>query len=331
MELVRACAGRERRPRALDGDRAPPGADRARVRRTCRADQARRPAWSGDREIPPEAFVRRRTEGRTVDASGPAWTAVADAVDALSAGSPAAGEGPGPVGVRHGATAYYVAPRAPVGLGDVGTRLGKETPLLYVRHRGCRGDPGGSPPWGGGRGSEGGEVEPASIFHPRRRTWPWVLLAAVALYLLLPRPKRGARHVALAPERPPSRCRTSSARCRFAVFFGLSLVGIASQMATTAATPGGRLADADADRLWAMSLFGPGSSPSQPTTPRCASDCCPTDWSVSPSPVRPRVPTRRSRPSRSAPRRRRRRRVGSVGSSASSTGAVRTHAPRQEP
>lgn len=214
------------------------------------ADQARRPAWSGDRKLPLDDFVRERTKDRMTRVTGDAWARVAEAATALERGTAIPPDAPGPVGTRHGGSGFYVAPNAPF-LGDVGSRLGERTPLLYLRL-----DDDAATPWLTAlwlAGSEGGDVEPSSIFHPHRYLWPWVLLATLALYVFLPRPRREANTLRSHP-RAAVVMPDVLGTLLFGAFFGLSLF-LASDMSST-----GHPLAADwivpTLILWAFSLSG---------------------------------------------------------------------------
>ena len=212
------------------------------------ADQARRPAWSGDREKPLAEFVRERTRDRIVDVSGPQWVELAERAELLGRGKLPA-HAPD-VGERFGAKALYVAPDAAF-LGALGTRLDEDNSFLYLRIESATG-----PRWLGAAwrpGSEGREVEPSTIYYPKRHLWPWILIATLAVYVLVPRPRRRPDTLRSNP-RAAVVMPDVVGTLIFASFFGLSLV-LAAQMATSGQPLAG---DWIVPTLvvWALSLFG---------------------------------------------------------------------------
>ncbi len=152
-------------------------------------EQRDRPGWSEDRKMTPEQFVAEETKDRRFDADPAAWKAVSEAARALSRGDAV----PSPFSGRVGKgsilwTALYLDPAADP-LPSMRPALSEDRPVAYVAVPAA----GGKTTWllaNWKSPKDARGIEPSSLLFPRRPLAPWPILAALALYVVLPRPKR---------------------------------------------------------------------------------------------------------------------------------------------
>lgn len=151
--------------------------------------QQRSPKWMDASRLELDAFIADQTADRLVQVQGPDWTALQAAAEGLARGdSPEAGDS-----FRRGLgmmqeSLFFLPDESPVS--EVAGRLSLERPFTYaavVRADGVR--------YLAVNLQSPADVTgyaPSGLLYPLRRHAPWLLLAGLAAYLALPRPRRHA-------------------------------------------------------------------------------------------------------------------------------------------
>ncbi len=155
------------------------------------ATQRRKPAWDDASRLPLAEFIAAQTRDRLITVPDPAsWDALAWAATEVAAGRDPAAPFADRVGRRFGTDAIYVNPDAEP-IRDVAATLDDERTFTYVAVPGLV--------RGGKRYLEAtylrprdmGGLEPGRLARPNRRWAGWILLVGLAVYVVLPRPRRG--------------------------------------------------------------------------------------------------------------------------------------------
>lgn len=214
------------------------------------AMQRRLPRWSSDAKLEPAAFVASVTGQRTSRGDAAAWARVLAAAEDVALGRPP----PAPFDARRGrgrgGEAVYLTPDDPTVRG-LDPPVDDARPVAFVPVERDGGVRWLQATWLSPR--DASSVTPSRLLHPLRGVSWLVLLAAIALYVLLPRWKRG-----------PSTA--SYHRVRAVVLpdvLGLLMTGLflaLPMFVVPASSPGGSLFSGDWVALtaisWAMAGFG---------------------------------------------------------------------------
>ncbi len=149
--------------------------------------QRRMPGWMDASRLELDAFIADQTADRLVQVRGPDWVALQAAADALARGGSLDAE----ASVRRGQdimrdSLFFLPDESPVS--EVAARLSLERPFTYVAV--ARADGVAYLAINLQGPSDVAGYAPAELLYPLRRYSPWLLLAGLAAYLVLPRPRR---------------------------------------------------------------------------------------------------------------------------------------------
>jgi len=149
--------------------------------------QKRMGKWRDESRLPLDQFIAHQTKDRLVQVEGPAWEAMLKTLKSMKTKGPVDKALRHRVGIDYSSDNLYFRPdEEPVA--SVANKLNDRRPFTYVALGTGDARQYLTMSWQSG-GSASGSA-PSAMLHPRRGMSLWLLLGAIAVYVLLPWPKR---------------------------------------------------------------------------------------------------------------------------------------------